>query len=264
MQQILSPHITKVTNRPIDLLVIHTMEMPEKGTTAESCAAWFRNPSSKVSAHYTVDNNSEVQCVLEKDVSWTAPGANHNGVHIEHAGYAKQTANDWLDVYSQAMLDRSIDLAADICKRNKIPARFLLAPDLVAQKRGITTHYQVSRAFGLSAHWDPGLSFPFEEYTLNIKEAMGGTGEGSPDKGESQYPTLKTGDKGWKVKQAQRLLNAAHQNIPVDGNFGKWTYRGVRAFQAHVGLKPTGAIGVATWRALWAHRYLLADERPGH
>jgi Putative peptidoglycan-binding domain-containing protein len=265
MQIVKSPHFTDTGSkgRPIDLVVIHTMEMDERGDTAETCAKWFQNPTAKVSAHYCVDNNSEVMCVEEADVAWCAPGANHNGVHIEHAGRARQDKVGWSDVYSQTMLDRSVIIGAGICKRHSIPPTFLLAPDLVAQKRGITTHWQVSRAFGLSSHWDPGVSFPIEEYVLDVKRVLGAI-EADPLKDASQYPTLQTGDVGWKVKQAQRLLNHAHQNIPADGKYGIWTFRAVVGFQKHVGLKPTGAIGVATWRALWAHRYLLGDERPGH
>jgi N-acetyl-anhydromuramyl-L-alanine amidase AmpD len=263
MQKILSPHFTRAVNRPIDLVVIHTMEMDEKGSTAEDCARWFRNPEARVSAHYCVDNNSEVQCVLEEDVAWCAPGANHNGIHIEHAGRARQTREDWRDPYSQTMLDRSAIMCADICRRHKIPLTFLLAPDLVAQRRGITTHWQVSRAFGLSSHWDPGLNFPIEDYVADVKKILGSV-NGPDVKDSSQYPTLEVGAVGWKVAQAQRLLNHAHQKIPEDGKFGKWMHRGVVAFQRHVGLNPTGAIGKATWRALWAHRYLEGPERPGH
>lgn len=264
MQEILSPNITRPSSpRPLDLIVLHTMEIAEKPDTAEACARYFARNEVDVSAHVCVDNNSEVRCVADAHVAWCAPGANHNGLHIEHAGFAKQAAADWDDAYSVAMLERSAVIAADWCKKHKIPTTFLLAPDLVAQKRGITTHWQVSRAFGLSSHWDPGLSFPIQEYVLEVRGIVGATNP-PPLKDDNQYPTLQTGDEGWKVKQAQRLLNHAHQNIPEDGKYGIWTFRAVMGFQKHVGLKPTGAIGKATWRALWAHRYLLGDERPGH
>ena len=86
-----SPHVTNTGGRQIDLIVIHTMEMDEKGDTAERCAQWFRNPGARVSAHYCVDADSIVQCVRDQDVAWHAPGANHDGIGIEHAGRAKQT-----------------------------------------------------------------------------------------------------------------------------------------------------------------------------
>ena len=81
-----SPHVNHTSGRRIDLIVVHTMEMDEKGSTAESCASWFQNPAAGVSAHYCVDADSIVQCVKEEDVAWHAPGANHDGIGIEHAG----------------------------------------------------------------------------------------------------------------------------------------------------------------------------------
>ena len=74
-----SPNVTKTGGRTIDLIVIHTMEMDEKGDTAEHCALWFKNPAAKVSAHYCVDADSIVQCVRDQDIGWHAPGRTTTG-----------------------------------------------------------------------------------------------------------------------------------------------------------------------------------------
>lgn len=66
------------------------MEAPEKGDTAENIANYFHTTVKQASAHICVDNNSIVQCVLDNDIAWAAPGANSDGIHIEMAGYAKQ------------------------------------------------------------------------------------------------------------------------------------------------------------------------------
>jgi len=260
IKQVPSPNHTEATGRPIDLLVIHSMEIAEKGDTAEACAAYFAKPVAKASSHYCIDNDSVVQCVSEEDVAWAAPGANHDGIQLEHAGFARQNLAEWSDPYSKAMLKQSAQLAAGICKRHKIPLVPLLAPQLAAGMRGITTHLEVSRAFGLSTHWDPGFSFPMGTYVAAVK-AFGVTP--APPVKEPE-PTLRPGDTGWRVSQVQRLLNAAHQNIPVDGKFGHWTEVAVKAFQKHVGLPSDGIVGPRTWRALWMHRYLEGAERPGH
>ena len=168
-----SPHVNRTGGRQIDLIVIHTMEMDEKGESAENCAQWFRNPGAKVSAHYCVDNDSIIQCVRDQDVAWHAPGANHDGIGIEHAGRAKQTGRDWSDEYSTAMLERSAALVAELCTRHKIPVVWLYAADLRAGRRGITTHKAVSDAFGRSSHWDPGTGFPFERYLALVRAAQG-------------------------------------------------------------------------------------------
>ncbi len=154
---------------PVQLVVIHSMEAVEKPNTAEAVAAWFAGPQApRASAHYCIDSDSTVQCVLESDVAWHAPGANHNGIGIEHAGYARQTAAEWSDDYSAKMLDRSAALAADICKRYGLPVKFVDYLGLRAGERGITTHREVSKAFKRSTHTDPGLFFPMDSYIARV------------------------------------------------------------------------------------------------
>lgn len=162
----------KPANRDhIDLIVVHSMEAPEKLTTAENVAAWFAGPSAPVaSAHYCIDADSIVQCVREKDVAYHAPGSNHNGIALEHAGYAKQSAEDWADDYSETMLRRSAELAARLCQKYDVPITFLDATDVALGKRGITTHRAVSAAFKKSDHTDPGLHFPMGHYLDLIRE----------------------------------------------------------------------------------------------
>jgi hypothetical protein len=88
--------------RPIRVFVVHDMEAPEKGDTAESVAAYFAGSNApQASAHYCIDSNSVVQCVRDSDVAWAAPNANHDGLHFEHAGYASQIMKDWLDPFGK-------------------------------------------------------------------------------------------------------------------------------------------------------------------
>lgn len=166
-------HYTPASGRSIEVVVIHTMEAPEKPETAEGTARWFaggRN-APEASAHYCVDNNSVVQCVRDQDVAWAAPGCNHNGLQIEHAGYARQSAAEWQDTYSKAMLGLSAQLAARLCQRYGIPVRWLSAADLRAGKRGITSHANVTKAFHKSTHWDPGPFFPAVQYVSMVKSS---------------------------------------------------------------------------------------------
>ncbi len=168
-------NFTRAERTRCDLIVIHTMEAAEKPNTAEAVAAWFAGSSApKASAHFCVDSDSVVQCVREEDVAWHAPGANHNGLGIEHAGFAKQTANDWGDEYSMRMLRLSAKLCADLCRRWKIPVRRIGPTELRAGGRGICGHADVSKAHGKSNHWDPGPSFPWETYLSLVSEYFTG------------------------------------------------------------------------------------------
>ena len=251
-----SPHVTRTNGRKIDLVVVHTMEIAETGDTAELCARWFQNPTAKVSAHYCVDNDSIVQCVREQDVAWAAPGANSNGIQLEHAGYARQTGRDWADAYSTAMLALSARLVADICRRHRIPVAWLYAADLKAGRRGITTHAAVSEAFRRSNHWDPGPGFPFERFLARVRAELAGSseqaaGEAPPLKADP--PLLRKGSRGWEVKRLQKLL-LGHGLLPdatqVDGVFGEITKAAVQAFQQLYDLEVDGIVGPLTWHAL--------------
>lgn len=155
---------TTATGRKFDLIVVHDMEYPERLTAAEDVAHFFAGGSTQASAHFCIDADSIVQSVLEKNVAWHAPGANSNGIGLEHAGYAAQRADEWADAYSAAELALSAQLAAVLCKKYAIPAAYVDVAGLLAGHRGITTHNNVSLAFKQSSHTDPGPNFPMARY----------------------------------------------------------------------------------------------------
>jgi N-acetyl-anhydromuramyl-L-alanine amidase AmpD len=164
-----SPNTTRAPGRAIGVVVIHTMEIAERPDAAEICARWFKTPVSRVSAHYCVDADSVIQCVREKDIAWHARGGNTNSIGVELAGFASQTRRDWADPYSAAVLDRAANLVADVCRRRRIPVRWVVADDLVAGRRGLTGHNEVSEAFEQSDHWDPGDGFPVEAFVDRVR-----------------------------------------------------------------------------------------------
>lgn len=174
MRVIQARHYTPApAGRQVDLLVIHTMENAEKPGTAAQVARWFEGPQApKASAHYCIDAGEVVQCVREQDVAWAAPGANRNGIHLEHAGRANQSADGWKDNFSRAMLELSASLAADICRRYNLPIVRLTPEDLLAGKRGICGHIDVTKAFKKSTHIDPGKDFPWDIYLDKIESFL--------------------------------------------------------------------------------------------
>jgi hypothetical protein len=159
----------------IDLIVIHTMEAPEKPRTARNVAEWFAGKTSpQASANFCVDSNETIQCVRETDIAWHATGVNNNGIGIEHAGYAAQTAIQWDDDYSKAVLERSAQLSAILCKRWSIPVVRVSVADLkTGSARGICGHVDATNAFSAGkGHQDPGQNFPYESYLARVSELL--------------------------------------------------------------------------------------------
>ena len=141
--------------------VLHTMETPETTQIAENIAGWFANPAAGTSAHYCIDPDSIVQCVDERAAAWAAmPTGNAFGIHLELAGRAAQTATEWADPASQAILDRAAALMADICTRHGIPVRFLTDQQLANGEKGITTHAQIRIRSHRPRRWIPRRTVP--------------------------------------------------------------------------------------------------------
>jgi hypothetical protein len=187
-------------------VVVHSMEAPEKGTTAEAVATYFANGSGgrPSSADWCFDSNSEVECVRATDEAYHAPPASRWTRGYEHAGYARQTAQDWHDPFSWAMLRRSAVMLGKESQRFKFPIRYLSVADLKAGRiDGVTTHDAVSKAFGKSSHWDPGPGFPMTEW---LKMARDGIHTVAPPPATSG---LRRGDSGPAVGFLQAMLNIA-------------------------------------------------------
>lgn len=148
--------------------VVHDMEAPERVDTAEATAQYFYDGADgrSVSATYCHDSNTTVQCVLLRDSAWTVgnrPG-NARGINHEYAGYARQTAAQWLDPFGRAMFAKSAGVIRADSATFGIPYRWLSDAEVRAFRPGFTTHVQLGRVFGGSDHTDPGPGFPYAPY----------------------------------------------------------------------------------------------------
>lgn len=140
-------------NAKVKWVVLHTTE----GDTAAGAAAWFANPKSAGSAHLVVDDDTCYRTLPNRMIPWAAPGANTNGIHIEMAGHARWTANEWrARVWT---VKRAAYKTAAHCHEYGVPLRWVGKWGLRAGRKGVTTHKDCSDAFG-GDHWDPGAGFP--------------------------------------------------------------------------------------------------------
>jgi N-acetyl-anhydromuramyl-L-alanine amidase AmpD len=159
-----------VDKRKVRVIVIHTMEAPKKADTAENVAKYFKTTNNKVSAHLCIDNDSIVQCVYDNDVAYAAPGVNHDGIQLELAGFANQTAADWKDAYNTLLLEKAANAAAQYCLKYDIPRVHLTDAQLKNGKKGIIGHYQATKVYPPNAgHTDPGPNFPWDFFIERVE-----------------------------------------------------------------------------------------------
>lgn len=168
-----TPAITQkvwTTPRPVRLLVIHDMEFPEVITAAEDIGRYFQHPDKPSSAHIGVDSNSICQYVKDNNQAAGAPGANQDGIHIEFAGYGRETREQWLDPYGISMLALGSDAVAQYCLKYSIPPMHLTNAQLADKtQKGIVGHVQVSQVYQLSDHTDPGPGFPWDYFIQSVR-----------------------------------------------------------------------------------------------
>jgi N-acetyl-anhydromuramyl-L-alanine amidase AmpD len=158
-----------VEKRKVRVIVIHTMEAPEKDQTAENVARFFQTTDKQVSAHLCIDNNSIVQCVMDNDVAFAAPGVNRDGIQLELAGVAAQTKEQWSDPYSTLVLENAANAAAQYCLKYNIPIKHLTNEELRGGQKGIIGHVQASKVFPPNAgHTDPGKNFPWDHFIARV------------------------------------------------------------------------------------------------
>lgn len=149
----------------IGWVVIHDTE----GDTAEGAASWFTNAKSEGSANLVVDDGECYRTVNDLVVPWAAPPLNRQGFHIEIAGHASYTREQWL-AHDNA-LRRAAWKAAQRCLLYNIPIRQVGKIGLRLRRKGITSHAAISATWKQSSHTDPGPTFPWQVFMGYVKAA---------------------------------------------------------------------------------------------
>jgi N-acetyl-anhydromuramyl-L-alanine amidase AmpD len=169
-----SGHFGSRAGAEIRLIVLHSAECAETPVAAENLASW--GGTAQGSWHYAVDNDSITRSVEDHHRAFHAKQVNAYSLGVEQAGKASQTAEQWDDPYSRALLERTAHLLAWLCHRHVIPVEFVSAAEIAAQHPhggvwGITTHAECSRAFGVAGgHWDPGPNYPLQKVLTRVTE----------------------------------------------------------------------------------------------
>jgi MYXO-CTERM domain-containing protein len=133
----------------INYIVIHTVQGSYAG-----CISWFKNSSSKVSAHYVVRSSDGqiTQMVDDKNVAWHDACFNSQSIGIEHEGYISDPGR-W---YTDAMYKASAKLTSWLCDQYGIPKT----------RAHIMGHVE---APDCSDHTDPGSGWNWNYYMELVK-----------------------------------------------------------------------------------------------
>ncbi len=139
-----SPHHNPRT-RSVQCIVLHATA----SSSAASAIAWFRDPRSRVSAHYVVDKTGAVYvCVDETRVAWHAGVSQWRGLAVNNSlnpisiGVEIVNRNDGADPYPPKQLASALTLLANIAVRHNVPVEHICghyecAPGRKTDPRGI-------------------------------------------------------------------------------------------------------------------------------
>jgi len=155
-------------NKPIKRIVIHSTVSPCVPGGARMISRLFRDGLVDGSAHYVIDPGEVVQSAFDSVICWHAP-PNAHSIGNEMCDIPGPRPNDptarkalrrswrWIQPNQRKMLHNTARLTARQCLAWHIPIHFLTVKETRAGMWGITTHANVSKAFGQSTHWDPGF-----------------------------------------------------------------------------------------------------------
>lgn len=185
------------TNGPNLWDILHTSEGQETTTSAEGLAAYMGRPGdrttstgSRYGSSYNVvfDTDQIIPAVPYNIVSFSASGANAQGVHGCFPGRANQTREQWLDPTSRAMILQAAAWLLDIEAQLTIPPVRITPVQMRENRRGLGDHLTVTQAFGKTNHTDVGPYFPWDVLYADIQALRGNPPPPPPDPDPNPLP----------------------------------------------------------------------------
>lgn len=155
-------------------ICIHTTENPI-GTPAENVANYQINTETG-SYHVLVDNttNDNINSLRENTDDWmtwsAGPKGNQIALHLSFVAYSRCTRDEWLA--ADRMLNEGADAVAYWVRRYGFPVAKINAADLLAGRRGIFGHADVSAAWHEVDHTDPGPNFPWDVFLAKVRARL--------------------------------------------------------------------------------------------
>lgn len=208
-----SPNHEDRRGQQVSMLVLHYTGME----TGAAAVDWLANPASKVSAHYTIDEDGTVYIQVPEDRrAWHAGVACWRGItDVNSASIGIELVNPGHEFgyrpFPDAQMEALIELARGIVGRHPIPPRNIVGHSDVAPTR----------------KQDPGELFDWKRL------AKAGIGLWPGEIKDKYYAPLEPGDAGEAVRAYQALLAAWGYGITETGVFDAETEAVTLAFQRH-------------------------------
>lgn len=149
---------------PVRWVVIHASGPLDGPNTALELATKYASSTGTAlrSVHYILDRSNVIACVKEDRIAFAVAGANEAGIHVELAGAARWSAEDWATAGATDIIENVARVVGATCKYHEIPIEFVDADGLRAGKNGITTRAEVAKAWARTKARDPGPFFPMD------------------------------------------------------------------------------------------------------
>lgn len=144
------------------LVVVHATDNTASAEGEASYASWRPDGTS---AHVYVDGDSAVQALLLDHVAYGCfPTGNGRSIQFELCGRS--------NAIPPATVTRAANLIAVVCHLWGIPAVHITPSQARAGVKGIIGHDGVTAAWGEGDHTDPGSSFPWSAFILQVKAEL--------------------------------------------------------------------------------------------
>lgn len=227
----ISPNKTVMSGKKNTHIVIHHMA---GNLSVEECGDVFASSFREASSNYGVDSKGRVGLyVEEKDRSWATSSR-----EIDSKAVTIEVANDVVGGnwhVSDKALKKTIELCADICKRNGIKKL-----TFTGNKNG---NLHAHRWYASTECPGQYLYSKFSYIANEVNKILGNKSTSTTEETTSSI-LLQLGDSGDEVKTLQTNLNKViDAKLVVDGVFGPATAAAVKTFQKKYGLTADSVYG---------------------
>lgn len=129
-----------------DLIILHTMEVPEKTERAKWASEYFTTSNNSI--NFNVSDKETWGSADIDEVAWHCGvfSVNQRSVGIETTMSHGTPVTD----FQRAMMARLAKLVAELCRYYNIPAVWLTPAEVKAGKKGICSHNDVTLAYGVN------------------------------------------------------------------------------------------------------------------